>query len=115
MFSQGLLLFLPVLVYGLPDLRGRASGVTTDPSTASGKTFDYIIVGGGLGGFAVAGRLSEDLSKTILLIEAGNDERTNPAIFDLYEYGVAINDTELSWHWPTDQGRTMIGFVVPFS
>lgn len=38
-------------------------------------TFDYIVVGGGSGGCAVAGRLSEDPSVSVCLIEAGGDGR----------------------------------------
>ena len=29
-------------------VKRRGSGVTTDPSTANGQTFDYIVVGAGL-------------------------------------------------------------------
>lgn len=36
-------------------------------------TFDYIIVGGGSGGCAVAGRLSEDPNVSVCLIEAGGE------------------------------------------
>ncbi len=54
------------------------SGVTTDSSTAAGKTFDYIIIGGGLAGITVAARLSENASVTVLVIEVGNDDRNNP-------------------------------------
>ena len=37
------------------------------------KNFDYIVVGGGSGGCAVAGRLSEDPSISVCLIEAGGE------------------------------------------
>ena len=112
MFLQGALLFLPLLVSASPSLRKRASGVTTDPSTAYEQTFDYIVVGAGCGGITVAARLAEDSSKTILLVEAGYDERTNPVIYDIYEYGTAFTDTSLTWQWGTDQGKGMMGFVI---
>ena len=36
--------------------------------------FDYIVVGGGAGGCAVAGRLSEDPTVSVCLLEAGKDD-----------------------------------------
>jgi hypothetical protein len=35
------------------------------------ETYDYIVVGGGTAGLAVAYRLSEDVSKTVAVIEGG--------------------------------------------
>lgn len=53
----------------LPQLRNtpaqRPNGVETD---VGGKTFDYIVVGGGLTGLTVANRLSEDSSRKCLSI-----------------------------------------------
>ena len=49
--------------------------ITTDPTTATQDSYDYIVVGGGTSGLAVAARLSEDSSKTVLVIEAGGDAR----------------------------------------
>ncbi|KLO16271.1 glucose oxidase [Schizopora paradoxa] len=84
------------------------SGVTTDPSNASGQTFDYIVVGGGLAGITVAARLAENSSVTVLVIEAGNDDRNNPLVYDIYEYGQAFS-TNLVWNFATDQNRGMLG------
>lgn len=49
--------------------------ITTDPTTATQDSYDYIVVGGGTSGLAVAARFSEDSSKTVLVIEAGGDAR----------------------------------------
>ncbi|EJC97364.1 glucose oxidase [Fomitiporia mediterranea MF3/22] len=88
----------------------RAFGVTTDASSANGQTFDYIIVGGGLAGLTVAGRLSEDSAKTVLVIEAGNDDRTNKSVYDVTQYGTAFGSS-LTWTWETDLGRDILGSV----
>ncbi|TFK70863.1 glucose oxidase [Pluteus cervinus] len=83
-------------------------GVTTSASAANGQTFDYIVIGSGVGGATVAARLAENPSITVLMIEAGRDDRQDPRVYDIYQYGVAFN-TDLVWNWPTDQGRGILG------
>jgi hypothetical protein len=53
----------------------------TDGGQVSNKNYDYVIAGGGLTGVVLAKRLSEDASKTILLIEAGYDQENNPEVY----------------------------------
>jgi len=63
----------------------RASGVTSSAAAANGQTFDYIVVGAGLAGTTVAARLAEDSSVSVLLIEAGADNRNDPRVYDIRE------------------------------
>jgi choline dehydrogenase-like flavoprotein len=101
-------LSLPFLVsaFGQTTLLRRASGVTTDPASANGKTFDYIVVGGGLTGLTVAGRLSENPGVTVLVLEAGNDDRTDGRTLDVHRYGEVFG-SNLDWHYKADQGKAI--------
>jgi choline dehydrogenase len=81
--------------------RAMPFGVTVHTDGIEEQTFDYIVVGGGLAGMTVASRLSENSGVTVLMIEAGRDDRTNSLVFDMYKYGQAFN-TDLNWNWPAD-------------
>lgn len=61
-------------------LLSAASPVTTLPMP---MTFDYVVAGGGATGLSLAVRLSEDPSKTIVVLEAGVSGIGNPNITDL--------------------------------
>lgn len=58
----------------------RAIQPIYDGAQVSGKTYDYVIAGGGLTGSVLASRLSEDSGKTVLVVEAGYDEEGNPNV-----------------------------------
>ena len=56
--------------------------------------------------FKVAGRLSENASITVLVIEAGPDSRQDARVYDIYQYGQAFN-SEIDWSYPTDQKKSI--------
>lgn len=85
-----------------------AAVVTTNPADADNKTFDYIVVGAGLTGTTVAARLAENPAISVLLVEAGADNRKDFRVYDLYSYSKAFS-SELDWAWSTDQGKVMHG------
>ena len=91
-----------------PNLEKRVSGITTSSTGINGSTFDYIVVGGGLAGMTVASRLTEDPTITVLLIEAGQDDRTNPEVYDIYNYAQAFGGP-LDWAWKAEQGKVIHG------
>ncbi|KAJ7784219.1 hypothetical protein B0H16DRAFT_1446475 [Mycena metata] len=63
-----LALLAAVVCSGSPQKRS-----TTDPTKLSGQTFDFVIIGGGTAGLALAARLAEWTNITVAVIEAGSD------------------------------------------
>jgi choline dehydrogenase-like flavoprotein len=70
--------------------------------------FFLLKVGGGLTGMTVAARLAENPAMTVLLIEAGEDDRTNPEIYDIYDYSQAFGGP-MDWAWTAEQGKVIHG------
>ena len=100
-------MFLALLYLSI--LSGTGAIVTTDVSLAADKTFDYIIVGGGTAGLTVAGRLTEDANISVLVIEAGPDNRTSP-LESVVDFPIAFN-TALDWQYLTVDSKTIHGSV----
>lgn len=46
------------------------------PEEVVEKSYDYIVVGGGTAGLAVAARLTEDATVNVLVLEAGENRLT---------------------------------------
>lgn len=64
--------------------------------------FDYIVCGAGSAGCALAGRLAEDPSNRVLLLEAGPKD-SNPFIHIPVGYGVTLQSKTLNWQFPTEE------------
>lgn len=62
-----------------------ANIVTNNPASVSNKTYDYIIVAGGLTGLIVAARLAEVFANTVVVIGAGRDDRSDSRIYDIFK------------------------------
>ncbi|MEU1999862.1 GMC family oxidoreductase [Rhodococcus sp. NPDC019627] len=74
------------------------------------NTFDYVVVGGGTAGCIVAARLSEEPSVSVLLLEAGGDER-RPEV-QTPEMWPATLGSDLDWAFQTVP-QQKLGRAVP--
>ncbi len=72
--------------------------------------FDFVVVGGGSSGCALAARLSEDPSVTVCLLEAGPTDVDNPAILRLTDW-MALLDSGFDWDYlvePQENGNSFL-------
>ncbi|KAI0413512.1 oxidoreductase [Xylaria grammica] len=66
----------------------------------SAESFDFIIVGGGTAGIALASRLSEAAHQTVLVLEAGVDYSDDPRV-KIPSFYMALFGTGLDWGFKT--------------
>ena len=66
--------------------------------------FDYVIVGAGSAGCTLAGRLSEDPSVSVCLLEAGGEDKS-PLVHAPIGFAFMGENTPLNWHFDTAPQR----------
>lgn len=73
--------------------------------------YDYVIIGGGIGGCVVASRLSRHSSKpSVILIEAGPDVSKHPLAADAFN-AQKIRSSELNWNYASVPQKHLDGRV----
>jgi choline dehydrogenase len=75
--------------------------------------FDYVVVGAGAAGCALAARLSEDPDCTVLLVEAGSDK--GPAQADIPLAAAQMLGTEHDWAFETEPEASLAGRRIPLA
>jgi len=74
------------------------------------QVFDYVVVGGGSAGCAVAARLSEDPSISVALIEAGPDDHGIPEVLQLDRW-MELLESGYDWDYvvePQENGNSFL-------
>ena len=77
-----------------------------------GLTFDYVIIGGGSAGCVLANRLSEDGKHSVLLLEAGGDDR-NIWIHIPVGYVKTMANSDLNWLFQTEPEPNLHNRQIP--
>lgn len=74
-----------------------------------GNTADFVVVGGGLSGCVIASRLKQRYpNRSIVLLEAGQDEHANPVIQNPWG-GFGLAGTSLMHNYDTVPQRNLDG------
>ncbi|QRI66127.1 choline dehydrogenase (plasmid) [Shinella sp. PSBB067] len=73
-----------------------------------GQSFDYIVIGAGSAGCALAARLTEDGKTTVLMLEAGGRD-TSFWIHIPVGYGKTIVDPRVNWKFETEPNPALGG------
>ena len=77
---------------------------------AAKTEFDYIVIGGGSAGAAVASRLSEDPAVEVALVEAGPDDRNLPEILQLDRW-MELLESGYDWDYPIEEQENGNSFM----
>ncbi|XP_067015677.2 glucose dehydrogenase [FAD, quinone]-like [Anabrus simplex] len=80
------------------DITEACHRVGRDDLEVDGAEFDFIVVGAGVAGPVVTGRLTENPDWNVLLLEAGPEE---PTTTQLPAFAVSALHTELDWNYTT--------------
>ncbi|KAF6749503.1 GMC oxidoreductase [Ephemerocybe angulata] len=72
----------------------------TTPDELANKTFDYIVVGAGTSGLALASRLTEDAGSNVLVLEAGGVHGEDSLVDVPAQLGATFGNPKYDWGFP---------------
>ncbi|XP_046744792.1 glucose dehydrogenase [FAD, quinone]-like [Diprion similis] len=96
----GYFAFFELLILLLrPDIVDKDNRVRIVPAEELAGQYDFVIIGAGAAGAVLANRLTENTNWTVLLLEAGGDERLITAIPAL---SYSFVNTDMDWQFKTE-------------
>ncbi|CCO28849.1 hypothetical protein BN14_02847 [Rhizoctonia solani AG-1 IB] len=85
----------------------------TDPSAFTSRTYDYVIVGGGVVGLVIAARLSEDPDIHVAVLEAGGYSTGDTRVTVPAYFWKTHGDPEFDWLLKTAPQSSVNGRRIP--
>ncbi|KAG6828989.1 hypothetical protein H0H92_006061 [Tricholoma furcatifolium] len=79
--------------------------ITANVADVLGKTYDFIIVGGGTAGLTLAARLSENPSINIIVLEAGDNTIGEPLTSIPASFGQPLGNPRYDWAFMTSKQK----------
>jgi choline dehydrogenase-like flavoprotein len=79
---------------------GRSARILSSPEELATTEYDFVVVGGGTAGLVVAARLSEYPNVTVLIVEAGGDDRNYPDARVPF-LAAELQNTGADWNYTT--------------
>lgn len=81
----------------------------------TGRTFDYIVVGGGTSGLCIAARLTEDPNVNVLVLEAGKPNINDPLLLRPASYAAQFDNPDYDWSFKTAPQKYANGTEYPWA
>lgn len=88
-------------------------GIVTDPAAFAATNFDFVVVGGGTAGLAVAARLAEKSTWSIGVIEVGQYRPNDPLIDVPKNFGSTLGNANYDWVYLTTPQANANNRVIP--
>ncbi|KAF5361272.1 hypothetical protein D9758_010313 [Tetrapyrgos nigripes] len=104
-------LLAPYVTFGIGS-GVAATSLYTNPNDLPTKEYDFIVVGAGTAGNVIAARLSEDPTKSVLVIEAGVDD-TNVLPIHVPFLAFNLYGSEVDWNYTTVPQKELNNRTIP--
>ncbi|KAI5860686.1 putative choline dehydrogenase [Durotheca rogersii] len=88
--------------------------ITSDPGVFNARSYDYLVIGGGTAGLALASRLAQDEGIKVGVLEAGNYHQGNPLIDIPGHFGSLVGNDEFDWKFETVPQEGLGGRKLPW-